>query len=128
MNHEQMKNYRRDTTIAEILHDAADVYLAIHDSDRSVPGHTKTTYSCIAIQYAIFKDIVGFDRQCYHYRDMIENVQYKEIMVGLNNMGFQVNGDSYGTVFVDYDDDENRQGARYMWLKLAALMAEEQGV
>ena len=56
------------------------------------------------------------------------NPQMKRIMKGLRNMGFKIRRD-VGTVFIQYENDaQRRQSARYMWLKLAALMAEEQGV
>ena len=54
----------------------------------------------------------------------IRGQMYLDIIEGLEAMGLN---NILGDAFQDIHDRCERQGARYMWLKLAALMAEEQG-
>lgn len=116
---EFVKEYAIDMSIADILHNAADKYLK-HDSICD----DKSRYTCLAILRAMTHDSKYADFNVWKKH----NPQMKRIMKGLRNMGFETrHGD--GTVFIQYENDaQKRQGARYMWLKLAALMAEEQGV
>ena len=96
--------------ISEVLHRAADKYLAADDYEYF---NGKEKYSCLAVIEAA------------------ENTGLKKsIMYGLNNMGCNT---SANDLFVEYGDrmgvaSEEVQGMRYFWLKWAALMAEEQGV
>jgi hypothetical protein len=87
------------TTIAEVLHRAADRYL------EPVFAGEPTSYSCEAIYEA---DAVLWPRICK----------------GLSEMGLVPHS---VTQFEDVPPDE-RQAARYAWLKFAAMIAEEQGV
>lgn len=99
------------TMIAEILHKAADEYLA-HNRYSYYAGN-KVRYTCSAIELATRWD-----------DDLCERIQ-----TGLIEMGCPTSSCS-AFVNLGYPDflDEETQGARYMWLKFAALMAEEQGV
>ena len=112
------------TTIADILHTAADKYL-VSDS-RNEASYIKERFSCCAISRAIF-DITG------NFFGVDSAILRDQVMKGLNNMGCQTGSH---TLFVKHGDkpdmyesiNHDVQGMRYMWLKWAALMAEEQGI
>ena len=90
--------------ISEILHEAADVYLW----DGIEDDHDKQLYSCDAINTAT------------------ENTQtLLKIKSGLKEMG--LNTETFSE-FKEFPYGEQRQSARYTWLKFAAMIAEEQGV
>lgn len=98
--------------ISEILHYAADKRLC-HDYES---WGEKSRFSCDAIQGALHE--TG-----YYWKKV-------EIFQGLEEMGCPT-GSIEAFQDLGYPDDgphEETQGARYMWLKFAALMAEEQGV
>ena len=99
---------KKQPTVADALHLAADKYLAANEKC------FKARYSCGAVGDACNKLDVNFGG----------------IIVGLKNMGCDTTS---STLFYKYGDNnfnisEEVQGMRYMWLKWAALMAEEQGV
>jgi hypothetical protein len=102
-------------TIADVLHYAADDCLIydVYDDDEE-------KFSCAAIDLALY----ALTNSCVH-----NNMRFY-IQEGLTNMGC----DTLNTrQFAKYGDKLNNinptvQGVRYMWLKWAALMAEEQGV
>lgn len=104
--------------ISTILHRAADHHL------KCTPGdYTRSRYSCCAIIDAI--DYYGKGMDGYYLSSM-----RIRIYEGLKEMGCDVNSSH---LFMKYGDNtpgvnETVQGMRYMWLKWAALMAEEQGV
>jgi hypothetical protein len=94
-------------TIAEVLHRAADEFLW-SGRGRYDFGKTKFRYSCDAAAQA-----------CKRF-----GVSAEVVLDGLREMG--VNTDSineFGDKF-----SSKTQAARFMWLKFAALIAEEQGV
>lgn len=98
------------TTIAEVLHRAADEFLA---DDGEWPyvddnGVLKNRYSCAAVCDALdaMKASVGLE---------------KAIFAGLEELGCN-------TASMTEFQLRNPQSARYAWLKFAALIAEEQGV
>ena len=105
-------------SIADILHYAADKCLIVESR-----YERRERFSCCAIDEALY-ELNGSI-----YSHPLRN----RIFDGLKNMGCDVNGMSQ---FVKYGDEPNVytsinpevQGMRYMWLKWAALMAEEQGV
>lgn len=102
-------------TIADILHIAADEYLA---PDHASIGYPNAQYSCNVIDWAVYElsdeDELGDTRIQAHLR---------RIKRGLERMGLNV----YSiTAFSHIDDLDERQQARYGWLKFAALIAEEQ--
>lgn len=99
-------------TIADILHITADRYLSKHGES----NYPVCKYSCDAIDVVCALLFCSSDT-----RFAIEG----RIKEGLRNMG--LNTDSL-IAFDSFHDAEERQQARYGWLKLAALMAEEQGV
>jgi hypothetical protein len=93
------------TTIAELLHKAADSHL----SRAGVGGRDKEVESCTAVVVAAEK----------------MNVDYRPVWHGLQEMGV------YTFSFMQFEEfprGPERQAARYAWLKFAALIAEEQGV
>jgi hypothetical protein len=102
---------KKQATVADALHLAADKYLAANQQQRD---RFKARYSCGAVHDACNKLDVNFGG----------------VLVGLKNMGCDTMS---STLFHKYGDNnfnisEEVQGMRYMWLKWAALMAEEQGV
>jgi len=103
---------RNAATIADALHLAADNYLAADYNQWQDIYHSK--YSCGAVAQAC----------------CLLEVNFGGVLVGLRNMGCDVTSCS---LFEKHGDrmlmlSEEVQGMRYMWLKWAALMAEEQGV
>jgi hypothetical protein len=103
---------KKQPTVADALHLAADKYLAATPQQHYC---FKARYSCGAVGDACIK--LGVNFGC--------------VLVGLRNMGCDTTS---STLFHKYGDNnyynisEEVQGMRYMWLKWAALMAEEQGV
>lgn len=99
--------------ISKVLHKAADKHLAHDYASFAHPSLDKERFSCTAICLAVNNDYELEDR----------------VRVGLQNMGCPTNS-THAFRDMGYDDDFDieTQGARYMWLKFAALMAEEQGV
>ena len=102
---------KKQPTVADALHLAADNYLAADQQEQDM-YHSK--YSCGAVAQAC----------------CLLEVNFGSVLVGLRNMGCDTTS---STLFRKYGDDnfnisEEVQGMRYMWLKWAALMAEEQGV
>jgi hypothetical protein len=99
---------RSAATIADALHLAADKYLAanLHQFATDID---KSMFSCNAVSDACCELGVNFGG----------------VLVGLKNMGCDVTSDA---LFKQFTVIEQVQGMRYMWLKWAALMAEEQGV
>lgn len=92
-------------SIADVLHRAADEFLW----DGIAPVMSQD-YSCAALYLATGP---GW------------TYEYRVALAGLRNMGVDVG--SYGE-FDEFPEGPERQAARYMWLKFAALIAEEQGV
>jgi hypothetical protein len=113
MTKKQATAKRSEATVADVLHLAADKYLAANQKQRY--RYYKSRYSCGAVGDA-----------CVEL-----NVKFGGVLVGLKNMGCDTTS---STLFYEYGDNnffnvsEEVQGMRYMWLKWAALMAEEQGV
>lgn len=112
------------TTIADVLHLAADKYLV--SNSRYESDHPKEKFSCCAIDIAI-REITG----SYFSDDSKRLV--KQVIKGLTNMGCTTGSHhlfkKYGDMPDVYENiNHDVQGMRYMWLKWAALMAEEQGI
>ena len=112
--------------ISEVLHLAADKYLAVSQEHYRKSGLV-TYYSCCAIARA-YSDLRGEGVFKYGMR----STELRHIFKGLFNMGLPT--DAFNNVcFGEYHSEdaeltrEEIQGQRYMWLKWAALMAEEQG-
>jgi hypothetical protein len=111
MTKKQATAKRSEATVADALHLAADKYLAANHQQRD---RCQSRYSCGAVGNA-----------CVEL-----NVNFGGVLVGLKNMGCDTTS---STLFHKYGDNnfnisEEVQGMRYMWLKWAALMAQEQGV
>ena len=94
--------------ISEILHEAADVYLWDGIEDDAWCSE----YSCCAVSDAV---------QALRVSGVCE----KRIYRGLEEMGVNVTNVYQ---FNEFPFGEQRQAARYSWLKFAAMIAEEQGV
>lgn len=101
--------------ISDVLHLAADKYLAKDTFDFC---NGKCKYSCDAI------DLAHYELCAYNSPEM--NYSIKK---GLQNMGLCTSSTGEFNEFQNngYTTPES-QGARYAWLKFAAMIAEEQGV
>lgn len=103
--------------ISEVLHLAADEYLSV-DNYNIWGGCAacRTIYSCDA-----------WDDALHHLLDnsAIHNQLYDVIATGQKELGLDTD---LMSEFNDIPAGEERQGARYAWLKFCALLAEEQGV
>jgi hypothetical protein len=117
------KVMKKQHTIADVLHLAADKCLAAHA--RYGEGGRRKKFSCCSIEEAL-----------YHLYDAYYTGEVapmrRRVLDGLRNMGCNTGS---STLFARYGDPKDYdkinhevQGMRYMWLKWAALMAEEQGV
>ena len=113
-------------TIAEILHYAADKRLAskrseywMHSNYSMHSNVNKEKFSCCAMHEAV-RDL------CYNLDWEQRDALIQRIETGLKNMGCPTGSIN---AFEDYYEfnSENQQ-SRYVWLKFAAKMAEEQGV
>jgi len=117
------KPMKKQPTVADVLHFAADKCLVAHS--RYTEG-SKEKYSCCAIDEAIYR-IYGNLYSCE------SGALRNRVMEGLKKMGCRTGSmtlfKKYGDNAYDYSSVNHEvQGMRYMWLKWAALMAEEQGV
>lgn len=121
--YDYIRNFKSGKTISEILHDAADKFLAAHPYNYD--SRTQTSWTCLAILRALLSDDKSIDAQweCYDKWKKY-NTQYKQIIQGLYNMGLKTS-DGMGTIFKD-EYPTQRQQVRYGWLKMAAMLAEEQ--
>lgn len=117
--------------VSDIIHRAADHYLC-HNGEFNVHAKDKhwVNFSCCAIDIAIGR-IYKENNLSYWYseRDLVEQA----IKTGLRKMGCPVDSSDAFRQFqikrVDgcgYDSTPESQSARYIWLKLAATIAEEQ--
>lgn len=113
-----MKATKMKPKISEVLHLAADKYLAAnaHDYCRK----NKARFSCGAV----------LDAKLSLRREGAP--PWRDIMIGLRKMGCDTSSRNlfikYGDTFCGQNEiNEEVQGMRYFWLKWAALMAEEQG-
>lgn len=93
--------------ISEVLHNAADHYLRYGTKD-------KRKYACVFSCAAVWEAV---------QQDEHPILKFSLIINRLREMG--VNPESMDEFFEFRKRD--KQGARYLWLKWAALMAEEQG-
>lgn len=108
--------------ISDILRVAADYHL--HNGVNSAlkwnygtrEYESEWTHSCVAITCALLR---ATEDEC------LRKQLGKQIEAGLEEMGMP---DTFGDQFTHIKNPVARQSARYIWLKLAALMAEEQGL
>lgn len=114
---------KKQPTVADVLHFAADKCLVAH----SRYGEDRVErFSCCAVEEAIYKMTGnGYIGESVLLR--------RRVLDGLKNMGCNTGSmnlfKKHGDVPSEWDNINHRvQGMRYMWLKWAALMAEEQGV
>jgi hypothetical protein len=122
-------------TIADVLHLAADKYLA---KDRTEYWLTSTAvddsddesvekFSCCAIQSAVYDLCKTPDGHDHYFIEKVTDY----IFAGLQAMGLDTNStEAFPDNSIDgyVDVNSSVQQDRYFWLKWAALMAEEQGV
>ena len=115
---------KKQPTVADVLHYAADKCLAF--DKRYTDYGIKEKFSCCAVNEAI-----------YHMTGPLFSLDSKalrrRVLDGLKAMGCATGSitlfEKHGDVPYDYQVINHKvQGMRYMWLKWAALMAEEQGV
>lgn len=113
-----MKATKVKPKISEVLHLAADKYLAANAHDHC--HKNKARFSCGAVLDALCST--------RNFKDL----RFSDIIIGLRKMGCDTTSRE---LFVKHGDvrpgqvgvNEEVQGMRYFWLKWAALMAEEQG-
>jgi len=115
---------KKQYTIADVLHCAADKYLIAES--RYNEGLRTERFSCGAVDEAI----VYLTGALYSIDSMALR---RRVMAGLRAMGCSTGSHKlfikYGDKPLEYGNiNHDVQGMRYMWLKWAALMAEEQGV
>jgi len=105
--------------ISDVLHLAADKYLAY--SELEWLYSEKLRFSCDAIRSAINELDANYDSR---------NYLHEVIKSGLFNMGLIVCSCREFAEFTPNFESvtPESQGARYAWLKFAAMIAEEQGV
>jgi hypothetical protein len=114
------KHKLKEIKISEVLHLAADEYIAVSIDNEKFNGPYQ--YSCTAIRKALRIMVDKTSNADY-------NFYLSRITTGLHRLGFTDFG-GIG-VFQEFEyfsePTEASQGARYLWLKFCALMAEEQG-
>lgn len=98
--------------ISTVLNLAADKYLW----DGGGPRNGDNLFSCWAIDDAV---------DSYCLSSMVRYMLVNRINEGLETLGLDTCSMKQ---FSEFEDIEERQGARYLWLKTAAMLAEEQGV
>lgn len=116
----EVLNFKSGKKISDILHDAADIHLQSADTYWSM---NSSSYSCIAVFYSLLNgsDFNGYYEDWEYWSKL--NPEYKRILKGLRNMGLKTS-DGEGTIFQMEGLDS--QQTRYGWLKMAAMLAEEQ--
>ena len=135
----------KQVLISDILHDAADKFLRYNKNDlapryRLMYKNGPLTgaycleedmgeaerFSCCAVEASIAWNF-GLER----WGDNTEKLS-KKVKQGLRNMGCPTGSSTafskYGDTHYAEGEKHQVQGMRYMWLKWAAMVAEEQGV
>jgi hypothetical protein len=114
---------KKQPTVADVLHLAADKCLCARS--RYGENGRREKFSCCTIDEALYQ-LYGA-----YYNGETDSMRCR-VFDGLSNMGCNTGS---STLFAKYGDPKEYdiinhevQGMRYMWLKWAALMAEEQGV
>lgn len=115
-----IKNFKSNKKISEILHDAADKYLSVGYANYF---DNEIEYSCVAVLRAI----VGtqFNSRLQDWDSWKKHPQFKQILRGLKAMGLQTDCTGEWKNACELPIQE-RQQMRYGWLKMAAMLAEEQ--
>lgn len=105
----------KELKISEILHLAADKYLSA-TKDRQqwfVNKEYESWFSCCAVEAAIYQYVRQETEDCYLKTSDC-------VFQGLESMGCNTGS------FRLFEKSSDPQGDRYMWLKFAAIIAEEQ--
>jgi len=135
----------KQVLISDILHDAADKFLRYNKNDLA-PRHRlmykngplmgeyylqegegeAERFSCCAVEASVAWNF-GLER----WHDDTEKLS-KKVKQGLRAMGCPTGSSTafskYGDRDFTVEEKHQVQGMRYMWLKFAAMIAEEQGV
>lgn len=113
--------------ISDVLHLAADKYLDDGVIDLIYVYSRKHVLSCCAIESAVYEVLSENSSifSCSTYDTLMETIEQ-----GLTNMGLAPQSTE---AFKEFENSFHKttpesQGARYAWLKFAAMIAEEQGV
>lgn len=102
--------------ISKILRLAADEYLQYHDAaDEDDHNRSLSPYSCDAFNHALEYLAGG---QTYNWKVGLAKIEDFVYTLGLDRRVFNAFLD-------DFEDKEDRQGARFLWLDFAALVAED---
>jgi hypothetical protein len=113
--------------ISDVLHLAADKYLA-KDLSEFYNVNYKTRHSCSAVQCAIESLVKQGKMTGSEYFANCDKVD-SAVRQGFKKMGLEPNSlIAFDEFYDDYKISPESQGARYAWLKFAAMIAEEQGV
>lgn len=99
--------------ISDVLHEAADRYLACSLEEHQAKYINKTLYSCTAI-------LLGKTEETNYFPSAEFNF--------IESLGCPTWDDPFSDLFENDDSLELTQGARYLWLKFAALVAEDEGL
>lgn len=114
--------------ISSVLHLAADHYLSHNELVEPGPNNH---FSCNAIKDAL-RESLGFKQYVPPTSNQHElfSSHFLIIEAGLRNLGLKSpgGGRAFEELERNYTHTVESQSARYIWLKWAALMAEEQGV
>jgi hypothetical protein len=119
----------QQATIAEVLHVAADKFLAKDNDEARSPymDGVKQKYSCHAIDQALRSLGHNYDGgpvfPFYSRQPFCNSVRQFVRSMGLDVHSMTVFGDDFEAL-----PYEKRQQIRYAWLKFAAMYAEELGV
>lgn len=94
-----------------ILHDAADKHLQETEFWVDGPREKESQYSC----------------DCIYHAASSRKIETKTTKSFLDNLAENLGLDKGMDAFNEFEPGEERQGARYAWLKFAAMYYEEQG-
>lgn len=112
-----------DVKISKVLHLAADKYLEDCSYEKT-EKYSKRRYSCSSIKEAI-KNIYNCELRHIDADDEMAPAKlWLRIESGLSELGLKTESTNAYSDF--HGMFEEIQGARYLWLKFCALMAEEQ--
>ena len=114
----------KERSIAEILHDAADIYLWDGVGNYEYCSFNKNKYSCVAALVSEF-GVSAYGNSLVRLSFSHVCRRRSKVIPFLKSLGV-----CYTTTyqFSKFNNHEEQQAARYLWLKFAALYAEELGI